>query len=449
MLIFNVNNTTVNIYFPPPKNNNSNSLINILVNAKDKKIIHKKIKKQNDNIETINEETNYEKYFHSKRRLYFMDKDKDLENILNNKNNNALKLKPTFSQDHKNIFNNNINSQNGNGKYIFGKLQFSPTIQIQTPILNINNKKAISNIKKLKKKNAKNIKLETTNINNDKSCKIKSKGKKPLGKDKFQNKKINTNFSNKKENTVEKRNRKKDIIYFNKDAINLSQSDEDLQDMDYEKAIIYDKRTYLRMYWAFLVDSQIILGTFCTSNYLHLLVIKLSFFIYTFQISFFLNAFFYTDEYISNAYHNNGVLDFFSGLPKSIYSFIATSITTNLLKMLSNSKSELMKIIKQKRKEDNYISLVNMKLTKLRNKLIIYFFFVFSLGLLFLYYVSAFCAVYIYSQKYWFIGCLTSFGIDSLVSVILCVILALFRYIAIQNHLKCFYILGNIISIFA
>ena len=37
---------------------------------------------------------------------------------------------------------------------------------------------------------------------------------------------------------------------------------------------------------------------------------------------------------------NDGILDFFSGLPKAIYSFIATLITTNLLKMLSNSQSE-------------------------------------------------------------------------------------------------------------
>ena len=47
--------------------------------------------------------------------------------------------------------------------------------------------------------------------------------------------------------------------------------------MDYEEAIIYDKRNYLRMFWSFLLDSQIILGTFCTENYLNLFVIKLSF----------------------------------------------------------------------------------------------------------------------------------------------------------------------------
>ncbi len=120
------------------------------------------------------------------------------------------------------------------------------------------------------------------------------------------------------------------------------------------------------MYWSFLVDTQIILGTFCTDNYLNLFIIKFSFFIFTFQISFFLNAFFYTDEYISDAYHNDGVLDFVTGLPKSIYSFVATLIITNLLRMLSNSKSELKKIIREKRNNENYIYLIDIKLRKLR-----------------------------------------------------------------------------------
>ena len=126
---------------------------------------------------------------------------------------------------------------------------------------------------------------------------------------------------------------------------------------------------------------------------MYLFVIKLSFFICTFQISFFLNALFYTDEYISDAYHNDGVLEFLSGLPKSIYSFIATLITTNLLKMLSNSKNELMNLIKEKRKYKYYIYLIHLKLSKLGKKLVLYFILVHIFSLGFLYYVTAFCAV--------------------------------------------------------
>ena len=227
----------------------------------------------------------------------------------------------------------------------------------------------------------------------------------------------------------------------------ITENDEELQDLEFNEAINQDKRSLFRIYWSYLVDSQIILGTFFTENYLDLFIIKLSFLMFTFQISFFLNALFYTDDYISDAYHNDGVLDFLTGLPKSIYSFIATSITTNLLKMLSNSKKELLKIIKNRKKEDNYIKLVNDKLRKLSYKLIIYFIFFFVLGLFFLYYVAAFCAVYTHSQKYWFIGCIESFVIDTLVNFIICIVITVLRYIAINDEKKLLYTIANIIAI--
>ena len=234
----------------------------------------------------------------------------------------------------------------------------------------------------------------------------------------------------------------------NKHSNRLFKNINDLNEMNYEEAILYDKRGYLKIYWEFLVDSQIILVTFCTDNYLDLFIIKLSFFICNFQISSFLNTFFYTDKFISDSYHNDGVLDFISGLPKSIYSFIATLITTNLLRMLSTSKSELINLIKVNRMHNNYAHLINVKLIKLRNKLIIYFIIVYILSLFFLYYVTAFCAVYRNSQKYLFFGCLESFGMDCLVAFVICIFLALFRLISIKKHIKCFYILANIINAF-
>ena len=233
-----------------------------------------------------------------------------------------------------------------------------------------------------------------------------------------------------------------------KNIVQLSKTDSDIQDLNYEEAIIYDKRSYLKMYWSFLLESQIILGTFFTDNNFDLFIIKLSFLVFTFQISFFLNAFFYTDEYISNAYHNDGVLDFFSGLPKSIYSFIATLIITNILSMLSSSKDELMRVVRNNKQYNNYEIIVNNKLKKLGNKLIIYFILIFLLELFFLYYVTVFCIVYKFSQKYWFYGCLESFGMDSLVALIICIFLALFRYISIKNHIKSLYILSKIASSF-
>ena len=361
----------------------------------------------------INKLKNYEKVKFKKNNIIEL---KDSESNISN--NNSEKTIISDSLQNGAPSNNKLNfgkvsksKRNLKKDMVIGNNNFSPNIYIQTPVINVE-KNLNQNYNFCKGKNNNNIKV----IN---ELEIKSAKK---------------NLDNPKINKVI--------------AAKLSEDYYDLQDLDYEKAIIYDKRSYFKMYWEFLVDSQIILGTFCTDNNLDLFIIKLSFFICTFQISFFLNALFYTDEYISDAYHNDGVLDFFSGLPKSIYSFIATLITTNLLGMLSSSKSELVQVIKDKAKYNNYVNIINSKLSKLRLKLIIYFILIYLLGSFFTYYVVAFCAVYRHSQKYWFIGCLESFGMDSLVGLISCIFLALFRFISIKKHLKCLYVLANIISTF-
>ena len=102
----------------------------------------------------------------------------------------------------------------------------------------------------------------------------------------------------------------------------------------------------------------------------------------------------------------------------------------------------------KKSKTNDYLELINAKLRKLRNKLIAYFILVFSLGLIFAYYVSSFCAVYVNSQKYWFYGCLESFAIDSLMAFIICIFLAFIRFIAIKKRIKYLYIMAYIFSIF-
>ena len=299
----------------------------------------------------------------------------------------------------------------------------------------------------------KNDSKEENNLeqeNNTKTLNIKSFKKQIIKKqifDKKEEKDKNYVKNNNKVETTQGKNNNYSINFSVKNNLNkLSKIDSNIQDLDYEEAIIYDKRSFLQIYWGFLIDSQIILGTFCTGNNLDLFSIKLSFLVFTFQISFFLNSLFYTDEYISNAYHNDGVLDFFTGLPKSIYSFFATLITTNLLRMLSSSKSELMGVIRRNSRFQNYTNIINNKLSKLRKKLVVYFILLFVLESFFLYYVISFCAVYKNSQKYWFIGCLESFGMDSFVSSITCIFLALFRYISIKKHIKCFYIIANIIN---
>ena len=391
----------------PPKKKKTKQKSSIQLN--NNKLINDNNNKNLDDInESIKEENNKKKK---------IEEGYDLVNKLNNKESfNALNIqslsKSKFKSKKSLPISNHLENNNNNIYNVYNN--------------NIEEKDNFSKYKNLIKHNKEKGK-QLANINNNISFDNLEPNKEQIKK--------NIHIKNKIHNIKDDSNHLLQIIY-------------GLQDMDYEEAIIKDNRSYLKMYLGFLVDSQIILNTFFTDNHLDLFIIKLIFLVYTFQISFFLNAFFFTDEYISDAYHNDGLLDFFSGLPKSIYSFIATLITTNILRMLSSSRSELINLIKLQRKNKNYFYLTHLKLKKLRIKLIVYFILVYLFSFLFLYYVTAFCAVYRYSQKYWFYGCLESIIMDSIASFITCIFLALFRYISVKKNIKCFFILANIISTF-
>ena len=86
-------------------------------------------------------------------------------------------------------------------------------------------------------------------------------------------------------------------------------------------------------------------------------------------------------------------------------------------------------------------------MAKLIKKLIVYFTLLFLSNIFFSYYAIVFCAVYRNSQKYWFYGCLESFALDSLFSLIISIIISLMRYFSLKKQIKYCYILSNIISV--
>jgi len=228
--------------------------------------------------------------------------------------------------------------------------------------------------------------------------------------------------------------------------VNLAYTDEELQEMEFEEALYKDNRPFIRIYWSYLIEEHIIINNLFTDSYLNLRVIKLSLLFLDLIISFFLNSFFYTDNYISESYHNNGVLDFVSSLPKAIYSFLVTIIISNLLKMLSNNKKNLKEILKEKLNKIEFLKRMESALKQLKIKLIIYFTSLFILGILFLYYITAFCAVYQNSQYYWIYGCLESLFLDMVTPFIICIFLSCFRYIGLIKHYSFFYSLASFLS---
>ena len=429
------NKLNKNINLNNPKKYNSNIIIPRVYPKKNKISFNEPIRVRSNNI------------------IKIQNSDKSMIQTAYNNNNKKLNISKNNSLDNENEINIERNEDENRGKYIETITQVGEDIKIH-------------NKRKMNKKTLKSI-LKSRNIsqmlstdilvsNNEQKLKniIKNKKDKNMNSNKEINRRKRSNntmncYLNRRKqedgNENENKNNIGNMKLRNK-KVNMAYTDEEFKEMPFEEALHNDKRSFIRMYWSYLKEEHIIINNIFLGSYLDLRIIKLSFLFFSVMINFFLNSFFYTDDYISGAYHNYGVLDFVSSLPKAIYSFFVTIIILNLLKMLSNNKKNLQEIIKENLNKMKYLKRMESALKQLKIKLIIYFIFLLFLGLFFLYYITAFCAVYQNSQKYWIYGCLESLFLDMISPFIGCIFLACFRYFGLIKHSNFFYSLASFLS---
>ena len=192
----------------------------------------------------------------------------------------------------------------------------------------------------------------------------------------------------KEKTIIEKQEQEKKILEENKDLKN-----EELKDLDYEIAIVVDKRTYLQFYWALLKKGQLIIFTFFINDDYNLRAIKILLFIVSFALFFSINAFFFTDDTMDKIYEDNGIFNFIFQLPQIIYSSLISSVINIILQKLSISEDKILDMKKEKDIEKAKEKANSIK-NKLKTKLIIFIVLSSLLMLFFWYFISCFCAAY-------------------------------------------------------
>ena len=175
-------------------------------------------------------------------------------------------------------------------------------------------------------------------------------------------------------------------------------TDEELNDLDYEVAIICDKRTYWQLYWALLKKGQLIIFTFFINDDYNLRAIKILLFIVSFALYFSINAFFFTDDTMDKIYVDNGMFNFIFQLPQIIYSSLVSTVINMILQKLSISENQILDMKKEKDVEKAKKKANNIK-NRLKLKLIIFIILSSVLMLFFWYFISCFCAAYKNTQS--------------------------------------------------
>ena len=190
---------------------------------------------------------------------------------------------------------------------------------------------------------------------------------------------------------INKINSKQEIL--NKKKKLIKYNDEEINSLNYNLAVAYDKRTYCQYYISLLKTKNNFIFSFCYNKDYNSKIIKIDLFFIGFTLFFAVNALFFDDSTMNKIYEDKGSFNLIYQLPQIIYSSLISSIINMILEFLSLSEGSILNLKNNKIKRN-----LNHRVTKLKKilniKFALYFFLSFLLLLLFWYYLSMFCSVY-------------------------------------------------------
>ena len=211
------------------------------------------------------------------------------------------------------------------------------------------------------------------------------------------------------------------ILNNNDDEVELKQ----LNEIPYTQAIRIDNRNAFKTFWTVLANKIEIINIFYYKDENVHLSLSFSIYIFSLLLDLTLNCFLYTDEVVSEKYHNNGELEFFTSLSLSFMSNIFSGIIVYVIAKLTQF-SEFLELIKNEVVDKGHY-LMNIIRFKRITKLKMISFFVIQIAFIFLmlYYLTIFCIVYHRTQASILVNYLygvleslaISFGIAIIISV--------------------------------
>ena len=218
-------------------------------------------------------------------------------------------------------------------------------------------------------------------------------------------------------------------------------NDDELNSLEYDKALVYDKRTFFQYYWSLLKKDNLILFTFLPTNDYNLISLKMTLFILSISLETTINAFFFTDETMHQIHQNNGEFDLIYQIPQILYSSIISTILHSLLQKLALSEDSFLTLKRTKNYDKIVKDYENIRKC-LIIKFIIFIVISFILMLFCWYYISIFCAVYINTQSILLKDILLSLLLSMIYPFGLCLLPGLCRIPALQaenKDKKCLY----------
>ena len=206
----------------------------------------------------------------------------------------------------------------------------------------------------------------------------------------------------------------------------------ELNEIPFTQALRIDKRSFCKIFLYILFGKiEIINIFFYKSMYVHLSM-SISIYLFSFLLEIAINCLLYTDDVVSEKYHNEGSLEMFTSLSLSFFANIISSIITYILKKLGEY-TDLLEIMTKDISLKKYYYMNVIKFRKyMKLRFISFYLIQFSLLFLMTYYITIFCIVFNKSQVSIMInfiyGILESLGISFGISLVI----TFLRYLSLK-----------------
>ena len=213
-------------------------------------------------------------------------------------------------------------------------------------------------------------------------------------------------------------------------------NEKEMNELDYEEAIIYDKRPYCQIFWFTLKEKQVLVNAFFAKDPLKPLSIKLLVIIFSFSCYFVINGFLYNEEYVSIKLKSEGNKSFLEYISDSIERILYTSIVGGVISfiigILFNTDKKINNVI-NKNKNQLFLKGQIAKIYRCNAIRIICFIIIqFILMVLFIIYIFCFCFVYQNNKLDWFESSLIIITLMQSFSFFTTFLFSLFKFLSIK-----------------
>ena len=219
--------------------------------------------------------------------------------------------------------------------------------------------------------------------------------------------------------------------------------EDDLNDMDFDEAVLFDRRGFWELFLSEIKERQLIVNTFFVKQKLKPFSIKLIVFLFSITCYFVINGFLFDTKYVSKKLKrtSKSVYFFFvDSIKRIIYSSLVVALVNILVGLLFRSDKTLRKA--QIKYKENQI-LLNGEVVKIfKNMKITNFLFTvvnFIIMIAVWIYLFCFCGVYRNCQMDWVESSGITIGVMQLLPIVISLLLSLLRIIGLRCGMEsCF-----------